>query len=93
MESTSGGRTQPSNPAPPSDLSPLTPANALGRLVLVARETWPSYDCDENDGLGWSAIVKSANSTYAKLGFLHATTDRGLPYADAELTFDVLKPL
>ena len=60
---------------------------------MVVKEAWPSYSCDENEGLGWTAVVKAITPGYAKIHFLYATDPRGLPYADADLTLDVLRPL
>ena len=79
---------------PASDLSPLRPDNATGRRVLVLRAaTWPSYDCDEHGGLGWEATVQCVARGSARVHFLYAATTRGLPYADENLTFEVLRPL
>lgn len=79
---------------PASDLSPLRLDNATGRRVLVLRAaTWPSYDCDEHGGLGWEATIQSVARGSARVHFLYAATTRGLPYADENLTFKVLRPL
>ena len=49
-----------------------TANNAVGRIVLVPADLWPHYTCDEHDGLGWEAEVRSASSVTALVRFLHA---------------------
>ena len=79
--------------APPSDLSPLTPENCVGRRVLVPRRIWPSYRCDENGGRGWTACVVQQHATDVTLHFVHATTARGIPYEDVRLQLSSVQPL
>ena len=75
-------------------MSPLIASTAVGRRVLVLREsTWPTYGCEEHGGLGWEAIVKSVVRGNAKVHFLYATDSQGRPYADENLQFEVLRPL
>ena len=45
---------------PAADGSRLTVANAEGRGVLVPRRVWPEYECNENGGAGWDAVVVRA---------------------------------
>ena len=60
--------------------------------MLVPRELWPDYTCEENQGLGWSALVVGMKKDAATVAFLNATTPRGLPYADADLLLSALQP-
>ena len=86
--------TRPTATHVPSDLSPLSLQNAPGRRVLVLRAaTWPAYECDEHGGAGWEAVIKCVVRGNARVHFLHATTPRGLPYADEDLQLHVLQPL
>ena len=80
-------------PDPPSDQRPLTRANAVGRRVLVPRELWPDYPCDERGGTGWVGQVLACKSWGARVAFVHATSSSGLPFADAELQLEALHPL
>ena len=84
---------QPAAPAGGADLSPLTPANIVGRRVLVVAELWPDYVCAENGGAGWSCLVVHAGKGWADVRFLEARDGDGKPYKDERLTLDVLRPL
>ena len=88
-----GPMPPPTPPSAPSDTSPLTPANALHRRVLVRRSLWPRYACTERGGEGWEAAVVSATSTTAVVSFLHATDRWGRPYPDERLPLSCLVPL
>jgi hypothetical protein len=79
----------------PPDLSPLTAANCVGRRVMVLRSAWPRYSCEEFHGNGWAATVVafSRRLQAATVTFLHATTSRGIPYEDANLSLHVLIPI
>ena len=80
--------------APPgADLSPLTAANAVGRRVLVLRSIWPDYECNENGGKGWSALVVRAGKAWCDVEFLDARDADGHLYKNELLSFDVLRPL
>jgi hypothetical protein len=85
----------PDTRAPPPDTSPLTPENCEGRRALVPKEVWPSFECDEHNGRGWTVdiINYSKRLNAATIAFVHATTPRGIPYEDATLRLDVLTPL
>jgi hypothetical protein len=80
---------------PPADVRPLTLDNCLLRRVLVPRTCWPSYDCDEHDGRGWTGRVVDVvpRSHAVVVEFVDATDRRGLRYADARLALAVLEPI
>ena len=75
--------------APP----PLTNKNAIGRLVLVPKDLWPDYACDEHGGLGWEAMVIRADRDWAKVNFLHAKDECGREHRDVYLQLSALRPL
>lgn len=79
-------------PTPTPDLSPLA-GNALGRRVLVPQSIYPTEQCDENDGRGWTARVVNYRGGVATTRFVHAATPRGIPYEDVLLRVDVLEPM
>ena len=79
-------------PAPTPDLSPLA-GNALGRRVLVPQSIYPTEQCDENEGRGWTARVVNYRGGVATTRFVHAATPRGIPYEDVLLRVDVLVPM
>ncbi len=79
-------------PTPP-DSSPLTTANAIGRRVRVPAACWPTYQCTEHGGLGWTALVTTLQRPNAAIvRFVEAADDRGLPFADVKLDLTVLVP-
>jgi hypothetical protein len=82
-------------PTPAPDLSELAADHCVGRRVLVSREIWPDYACDENDGRGWTATIVhySRQIDGATVAFLNATNDAGLPYPDEVLQLNVLQPM
>jgi hypothetical protein len=78
----------------PSDLSPITGDNAVGRTVLVPiLPGWEKYECSEHDGLGWTARVLSATSRTAIVDFLFAVTATGRRYKPMRVPLDSLRPL
>ena len=85
--------TLPYAAAPVSTAMPLTGPDDVGRRVLVPRSLWPSYACTEHAGAGWEAVVRSASGSTAVVRFCHATTSRGVPYADERLPLSSLQPL
>ena len=72
---------------------PLTPQNAKGRHVLVARERWPDYDCTEHDGTGWEAKVIKATPRWAFVDFVHARDEHGVRYKREWIKLNELQPL
>ena len=80
-------------PPPGADLSPLTAANAVGRRVLVLWSIWTDYECNENGGKGWSALVVRAGKAWCDVAFLDARDADGHLYKNERLSFDVLRPL
>jgi len=60
---------------------------------MVPRHVWPNYSCSEHSGRGWSGVIVSVNGDAATVAFTHATTPRGLPYEDVQLTLETLSPL
>ena len=82
-------------PEPMPDLSELAAESCVGRRVLVSRDIWPDYECDENKGRGWTAkIVHYSRQTEgATVAFVNATNRAGLPYPDEVLRLDVLQPM
>ena len=79
--------------SPPCTLGPLTKENAVGRRVLVPCTRYPSHRCDENDGQGWEATIRSATGLSAMVRYTYATTRDGRAYEDTRETFDVLTAL
>ena len=84
-------------PPPPPDLRPLTASNCVGRRVLVPAALWPSFQCSENEGAGWSAMVTRWDARSSPPGAVVAFTDavdaRGLSYEDVTLQLGALRPL
>ena len=80
-------------PPPPSDLSPLTPDNAVHRRVLVPVEVWPRYNCTEHNGAGWEATVVSCTRVTAVVKFAYARAADGRPYENERLPLERLLPL
>ena len=78
-------------PAP--DASPLVESTCAGRRVLVPRAVYPTYECTENGGHGWSAVILSCSRGAATMHFTDAATARGLPYADVQLQLAALRPM
>ena len=78
---------------PPSDTSPLTAANAKGRLVLVPKYSSWKGGCDEHGGRGWSAVVATNSSISAMVRFVYATTSTGRRYKDMRFPLNMLTPL
>ena len=72
---------------------PLLPGPCVGRHVLVPRSLWPTYACDEFNGRGWEATVRSASTSSAVVRFVRAVTRRGGAYEDVRLPIDMLVPL
>ena len=64
-----------------------------GRRVLVPRELWPAYPCNEQDGRGWAAAVRSTTQSTAVVRFIHARTLDGRPYADERVPLEMLRDL
>ena len=79
--------------APPPDPSPLTQSNCTGRRVLVPKHLWPSWQCDENGGAGWTATVISRRGADARVAYIDATDERGVAFEDVYLKLHVLEPL
>ena len=84
---------EPPPTAAEADTRPLTRANAEGRRVLVPRELWPEYPCDEHGGAGWEGTVLACKSWGSRVSFTYATSSSGLPFADSMLQLDALRPL
>ena len=81
-------------PEPPADLSPLpTTQDCVGRRVLIPSHLWPTYECDENLGRGWTATIINYSRGTAMVRFSHATDGRGIPYADERLLASTLIPI
>ena len=55
--------------------------------VLVKRDTWPSYSCNEQGGKGWEGTVRSATGTSILVRFTYAQTHDGRAYADVRLPY------
>ena len=79
---------------PPADTSALTPANALGRGVMVPQSLWPAETCRENGGAGWDGVVVrvAPRTASAVVAFAHAVDERGAPYEDTRLVLSVPLP-
>ena len=86
-------RAAPPPAAPATHPAPLTPANAVGRRVLVPAQLYPQYRCDEQGGRGWEALVVRATATTAVVHYVSARTADGRPYADDRLPLSRLKPI
>ena len=70
----------------PVSLLPVSPDSlAIGDLVVVASETWPSYVCHEHNGAGWSAAIRRLSRSTAIVSFTEARTRDGRPYQDARV--------
>ena len=77
-----------------TDPLPLEPKNAKGRCVLIPHSMWPDYECTENGGAGWSAVIKTCTAGgIAKVQFDTATDDEGRPYPDEHVRLSDLRPL
>ena len=70
--------------------TPLTSKPSVGARLLVPSNLWPQYRCNENEGHGWSATVRSVTAVTAVVRFTTATTRAGEPYADVRLPWDKL---
>ena len=79
---------------PPSDTSPLTLANAVGRGVMLPRYLWPQDSCFENGGAGWDAYVVRVvpKTASAVVAFIAATDADGRPFEDTTLKLSLLLP-
>ena len=86
-------RAAPFPAAPATHPAPLTPANAVGRRVLVPAQLYPQYRCDEQGGMGWEALVVRATATTAVVHYVSARAADGRPYADDRLPLSRLKPI
>ena len=64
-----------------------------GRRVLVPADFWPDFACDENNGRGWEAEVRSTTGLTAMVRFVNARAPDGRPYCDERLALDRLLPL
>ena len=84
--------TQPAA-EPAADTRPLTDENAIGRDVLVPARVWPTYECDEQGGLGWTARIVSVSGGVAVIKFNTHTTARGNKYVPIRLQLSVLQPI
>ena len=75
--------------APADQTVSLLPVNpdslAIGDLVVVASDTWPSYACNEHNGAGWSATIRRLSRSAATVSFTNARTRDGRPYQDARV--------
>ena len=81
-------RPAPAAPAAPPvavQLAPLAANPAVGDHVVVPATLWPRYHCEELNGQGWEAIVRSASQTTVVVRFLYAHTRDGRLYADERL--------
>ena len=77
-----------------TDPLPLEPKSAKGRCVLIPHSMWPDYECKENDGAGWSAVIKTCTAGgIARVQFDTATDDEGRPYPDEHVRLSDLRPL
>ena len=75
----------------PVSLQPADPDSlAVGDLVIVASEAWPSYACQEHGGAGWSATVRRLSRSTATVSFNEARTRDGRPYQDARVPIPCL---
>ena len=83
----------PAAAAPAANTAPLTSSNAVGRRVLVPAELYPQYDCGEQGGVGWEALVVRSTATTAVVHYVSARTADGRPYADDRLPLSRLKPI
>ena len=71
----------------------LTHAPVVGEHLIARRDLWPSYACNEHNGLGWRVRVRSVTSVSALVRFSYATTQDGRPYKDIRLPFHSLHRL
>ena len=65
----------------------------IGDLVLVKREVWPSYACDEQDGQGWEAKIINSNSNSSLVQFTRARSSDGNRYANERILHSHLTQL
>ena len=70
----------------PPDVAP--PA---GARVLVMRSAWPAYACEEHEGQGWEATVRSATGRTAMVSFTRARTVDGRRYEDTRIPLTLLR--
>ena len=83
---------QPRSPQP-AVASPDEINIGTGRRVLVPANFWPDFQCDEHNGRGWEAEVRSTTGLTALVRFVHARAPDGRPYRDERLALDRLLPL
>ena len=63
----------------------------MGSAVFIPNWCWPTYECLEYAGEGWSATVKTRTRYTVVVSFDHAKTAQGASYADERLDWRVLK--
>jgi hypothetical protein len=75
-------------------ITPLTPANCVGRHVLCPRDMWPSWPCTEHGGQGWEVIIDklAQDRTKVLVRFL-APSARTRKWKPMWLLLDHLRPI
>ena len=77
-----------SPPVLPPDLRPLTGTRAdESRRVLVPRDLWPDYECNEHEGEGWEAVIQRCTRRRTTVRFVDSA------FGDEHLAVAVLRPL
>jgi len=88
---------QPQTLPPPRKKSrppPLKRGHSVGRRVLVPSSCWPTYDCSEQGGRGWVAVIRRERANGLVLvRFVDARDARGVPYRNVWLCSRMLEPL
>ena len=77
---------------PPRDATPLRRSDARGRYVVVPRRHWPDYECDELEGRGWLGLIEGFEGSGARVAFVHATNEQGLPWEPELMALAALEP-
>ena len=88
---TSADPLPPPVPTAPPSLVDLEVRPEVGSAVFIPNWCWPTYECLEYAGEGWSATVKTRTRYTVVVSFDHAKTAQGASYADERLDWRVLK--
>ena len=80
-------------PRPPPKPVAEKPPPPPPKQMLVPREMWPDYPCDEHDGRGWLAEVLKKAGKYSYVKFINATNSDGRKFYSEWVESTRLLPL